>query len=843
MKKSIKALATLLSCAFVFSACNDTSSSSSSTGEPVLGDVTAKVFSLTSTHKIMREQDTSAYYANGKTLSVSLAKNEYESVQLFINPDKAVQKFNLETADLTSAAGDKIKKEQISVYAQWYVQTNINSSMTSNRPLGYYPDALVPLDAYREYGYDKIAAGDNQGLTVTVKTATDTPAGTYTGNFKLTYNNETEEIPVQVTVWDFAVPEDNNVLSAIGNPFYEELISGALDNTPEMYQKYNEFLLDYRINNNNLIYRGLSEEQQIMQLRKYCNDKRVTAYSYVQEGYNLAAVEKKMRILIENSDSEHNLLKKNFIYAFDEPYRREEKASEFGKQIVDLLIALANEYEKAGTLDDYGLTKEDIISQDILAAFTCQSLNTEIEGLRTYCPSISGYKSQADRARYERLRKEAYTGANNELADNNYADTWWYTATGPSEPLPNQHMDNDLYPLRAASWMQYEYDVKGYLNWGAYVYADTTTISGSAGTDYFDNADIYNNPADAVKATNGDGYIVYPGIKFGIDAPIPSLRMMTLTDGFEDYEYLYLFNKLVEEYASQYGEFSANKLLTPLYRSIYTDVEAYKKPNAVLEAREVLANYIQMLSAPMHAVVSVGDVNLANKTVAVDIYAQTGTTFTVGETVYQGTPCGNGVKISVPCSIESSAYLNGTLKNGNESFALTLFLSDKIKSVNTFTTQAELAKVTPTQRYGEPKDHITLALDETLGETALKATFGACTNAGSYEVANYNPALTISKADFLGNDSINDVKLISIRVYNPAQENTNVIFQLCAGTRKKQIANITLAPGWNTVTIPNVNELEWTYKDQITDLKIAIAINTNADVTLYFSNLYYTYVH
>ena len=839
----------LLAGMLAFSACapNDN-------GEQT-GEIDAEIFSLSSSYKIMKEEDASAHYGKDKALRISLAKNEFESAQLFITPKQDVKAWNLEKSALTNANGDKITADQIDVFAQWYHKTVVKSYIgATHRQTGYYPDALVPMKEYREYGYDQIKAGENQGITVRVKTDLDTPAGTYTGTFKLTYGGTTENIPVTVTVWNFTVPEENHVVSALGNPFYQELLGGALDNTPEKYYQYNEYFLDHRINVNNLIYPELPLEEQIEQLKAYCNDERVTAYSYIQEGIPftkedtgetlekkmqipLSGVENKLRILIENSDPEHNLLKKNFIYALDEPYDNEENASIYVKAIVDLLIQIADEYEAAGKLDDYGLVKEDILSQDILGAFTYQGKFTEVEGLRTYCPLVDGYKSAADRARYERYRQEAYAGANNELADNAYGSTWWYTATSPYEPYPNQHMDAELYPLRATSWMQYEYGVKGYLNWGAFVFVDTKTLN----EEVWENANVYDDPGATIAVTNGDGYIVYPGLKFGIDAPLPSLRMLTLTDGFEDYEYLYAFNQLANEYAAKYGELALESLLTPLYRTIYTDVEAYKTPDAVLEARETLAKYIEMLSGEMHALVFVSGVNAATNTVTVDFYAEEGTTFTAGGKTYEGTPYGEGVKISVPCDLGQSSYLDGTLQKGESSVVLKTFLSDPLYSVTTSDSETEKAKFTVTQRYAEPLDHITLSVSDELGELALKAVYGACLNPETYEQSDYMPSLLIDSATMFDDLAKNKVKTVTLRLYNPSDKERAVTLQLRAGNRVKRLLKVQLGKGWNVVNIPNVNEVEWTYKDRVTAFAIAIDLNTEEDVILYVGDVYYSY--
>lgn len=44
---------------------------------------------------------------------------------------------------------------------------------------------------------------------------------------------------------------------------------------------------------------------------------------------------------------------------------------------------------------------------------------------------------------------------------------------------------------------------------------------------------------------NGDGYILYPGKKYGLDTPIPSVRSEALRDGVEDYEYYAKLEELV----------------------------------------------------------------------------------------------------------------------------------------------------------------------------------------------------------------------------------------------------------------------------------------------------------
>ncbi|MBQ4268281.1 MAG: hypothetical protein IJB97_01375, partial [Clostridia bacterium] len=227
--------------------------------------------------------------------------------------------------------------------------------------------------------------------------------------------------------------------------------------------------------------------------------------------------------------------------------------------------------------------------------------------------------------------------------------------------------------------------------------------------------------------------------------------------------------------------------------------------------------------------------------VSVDIYAKNGSVFVMNDKEYSGEPCGNGVKITVNCSLAESSYLEGVLKNGDVSFPVKVFLSEQVYGVTTSDSQDELKKFVASQRIGEPIDHIALSLDESLGETTVKAVFGACLNAESYELASYTPAVSFKKDTMFGTHSVSDVETITVNLYNPSSSSIDVILQLRSGTKKKQIAKVALTSGWNKISIPNVKEVEWAYLDKVTEFSVAININTEKDVVLYFGDVYFTY--
>ena len=148
------------------------------------------------------------------------------------------------------------------------------------------------------------------------------------------------------------------------------------------------------------------------------------------------------------------------------------------------------------------------------------------------------------REMYEEFRKNPYLGKNNELAGTDFGTTWWYVCVHPYDPYPNLNIDMDLSAARVLSWMQYDYDIEGLIYWGTMTYFSTSTRFDEIGQK---PVNVYEQANGVFAGANGDGYLVYPGAKYGTDEPIPTMRLMELRDGFEEYEFLYLLENLTEE--------------------------------------------------------------------------------------------------------------------------------------------------------------------------------------------------------------------------------------------------------------------------------------------------------
>lgn len=804
--------------------------------------VEAVIWTMPSTVKVLRDEDYSENYTDTPVLAFETAKNEYENAQLFITPKTDVRSYTVSVSDLTDGAGNSIAKENIAVYHQKYVEIVSLTSKTSGRPLGYYPDALLPMQTAAAAGENSVKAGANQGVWLTLYTPGNTKAGTYTGTATLTADETEFRVPVTVKVWDFAVPEKSNIRTTF-HIFPEYLMGGELNNTPEMYQKYVDTCLDYRISTTIMVYPGASEEDWLKQIKEYAADERCTSYKL---GSDMSfGEERQLRLLIENSTPELNLLEKAFFYPYDEPHGDTlAPAVQKNKDLVDLLIAVAASYTPE-ELTAYGLTEADIESIPILIPTV-----TPVEGLRTYCPQVQEYNTPALREKYAQYREEAYAGKNNELSENAYGGTWWYhCGISPHEPYPTLVIDADLVSSRVQSWMQYEYGLDGFLYWGTASYFNTENYTDSVNG--WRPADIWNVGNSVLTTANGDGMLMYPGAKYGLDAPLPSIRLMSLRDGFEDYEYLYMLGELAEEYGSKYDTSALADSLDSLYESLYEGTIPKTDYSLVLSARETLASMLEMANSEAHAFVSVGEVNSAESKAQIDVYAQSGATLTVGGETVPGEQSGEGVKFSYSLGLTQSVNtFEAQLTYGGKTYPISRFVSGKVVCVSDFETQESLDLWQITKR-GNGEEHISVTLntDSSYVKFGSASAKIACTAKEwtIWEHANYAPRITLGKEAFLPKGSLKNIDSFELYVFNPSDRTFDIRLELVAdagrGERTRSLATYTVQPGENRIRAVDVYKTVWKqgatdYTGSITGIAIGLPL-LDEDIEMYIDGFSY----
>ncbi|MCS7249611.1 MAG: DUF4091 domain-containing protein [candidate division WOR-3 bacterium] len=114
--------------------------------------------------------------------------------------------------------------------------------------------------------------------------------------------------------------------------------------------------------------------------------------------------------------------------------------------------------------------------------------------------------------------------------ENKGEEVWAYQAGVTDSFTPKWLLDYPLIEKRVSFWLFSLFNIKGMVYWGIDKW----------------QRDVYDDPTVIIdnKVYNGDGYLLYYGSKFGLDKPIPSIRLKVIRDGIEDYEYLKILKEL-----------------------------------------------------------------------------------------------------------------------------------------------------------------------------------------------------------------------------------------------------------------------------------------------------------
>ncbi len=110
---------------------------------------------------------------------------------------------------------------------------------------------------------------------------------------------------------------------------------------------------------------------------------------------------------------------------------------------------------------------------------------------------------------------------------------WWYVCCGPRGQYANFFTNQSVIENRMLLCQTWQHKVTGVLYWGLNYW-----ISWGAEVPQprFPQGRWYSSTTNEHANYHGDGYFIYPGPT--VDAPLSSIRLETLRDGVEDYEYL-----------------------------------------------------------------------------------------------------------------------------------------------------------------------------------------------------------------------------------------------------------------------------------------------------------------
>lgn len=459
---------------------------------------------------------------NKNSETLSLARNEFESLQLVVVPlDHELKNVRVEAGRFTTSDGKVLPPDSVVIETVGFVRTKKVAYEVDYS--GWWPDPL--LDFLPSVS---IAPEEAQSFWVRVHAPKDLEPGSYEGEITITPENALPwASKLTVKVWDFTLSGKPSIPVAIpscSQRYFEEFSSGDW-NTQKL--KIADFQADYYISWDNLYDQRAPDWDVLMHLQ---SQGRLGMFNLYPLGFSrgslLRAVSKggsiaeAVRALVEKIKP---------VY---------EQAKRYG--LLDHAYFYGMDELPADLFPELAIISEAVKSTfpDVPIVTTAQDFSfgekSGIKSIDAWVPLIHEY----DPVKAEAAREKGLS-------------VWWYNCKTPAHPYPNQFTEYPAIELRLLHGaISAKYRPDGFLyyslfrSWTPEGDPPRRAIDKGPYTDWnpcalaFSEYDIYN----------GEGYLAYPGPD---GRPLPSIRLENFRDGFEDLAYQDLLEEKIKALASK----------------------------------------------------------------------------------------------------------------------------------------------------------------------------------------------------------------------------------------------------------------------------------------------------
>ena len=480
---------------------------------------------------------------------LNAARNEYAPFQIVVRAGSGgLKNVNAVASPLVAQAGRTIPADRITLYRENYIEVR-KPSPRSRGATGWYPDALIPfLDPstgkppiHARFGaapFD-VAADSNQPLWIDVFTPRDAAPGNYTGAITISADGiAPHKVPIELTVWDFALPETPSMRTHFGAdspPLLSRApqTSGYGDDADHRAAQtaYANLMAAHRLCSPIPHYLmptvkpdGSIDPQPTHEaLQDWIDRFHITGFPVRFLGKDgqgpLGDPSEDRDRNTRYLRSMYSYLKANrwdkmaYVYVLDEPSSREayddvRSRSRFVRQVVPglkVLCTMGPQVQKSpwGSL---------VGSVDI------------------WVPLWPTFEETAVRRRLS---------AGDEI--------WSYTALCQGGDMtPCWELDFPLLNYRIPMWINWRLGATGLLYWST--------------TNWKHTQDVWTDPLTYHDQYNMEGSLMYPGIDAGVRGFISSMRLNEVREGLEDYEYLRILSQ-------RRGRAVAEKMVRKIARS------------------------------------------------------------------------------------------------------------------------------------------------------------------------------------------------------------------------------------------------------------------------------------
>jgi hypothetical protein len=499
------------------------------------------------------------------SLQITAARAEVVSSQAVFRPHKNLTAASVSISNLRMKADAIIPASAIKLQLVRYIDINRNTTGIPDDELIARAPTSIP-DPFWESSTIPIKANQAQPIWIEIHVPKNAKPGDYTGKLTVTTEAQFFEMPVTLHVWNFEVPSQRH-LSVINWWNFPGLGFKNVKSYSEKYwdllEQFCAFLVEHRQTDVQTSLNLIQEQKDDRQGYSY-DTSRLERYAEVafktgirqihlhSLGRRTQSLTNPASRIIPNESSLRRLA------AWEKVIQRRIWQNRFLVSISDEPF-VHHEESYAAMVDRVHKTAPSV---------RCiEAVEAEYLGmLDIYVPKLSHLNLW-----YPRFRQVQQEGA----------ELWFYTCCHPVGRYPNRFLDQSLLKVRVLHWINYLYDMDGYLHWGL---------------NHFAGENPYTQQAISKGLPLGDRAIVYPGTT-GL---LGSLRFSAMRDGLQDFEYLWTLENELSNIKKKVGKeaFWLEPRQRPLelcQRVVWSFYEYTREPDVMLNTRNAIAREIEEL--------------------------------------------------------------------------------------------------------------------------------------------------------------------------------------------------------------------------------------------------------
>jgi len=524
-------------------------------------------------------------------LQVSGARGEIVSGQAVFYPGETLDAATVTISDLSHKnSGKKISSSAIKLQWVRYIDVQKNSSRIpydeldiiapNPMPDPFWEESTIPVKfgTYSILDNSIYIAYRSQPVWIEIHVPRNASAGDYRGTLTVTGGAKPVDLPVELHVWDFEVPEERHQSVVTWWNLHARGMKKIEPYSNEYWNRlknFAEFVVEHRQTDAGIVPISIIEEKGDDDNGYTYNTENLERYTEIVFKAGLRQIHLHSVGQLTESDrlsgvgggvldrSRHVVQREEGIRrlpALEKMMKRRGWEGKFAVGISDEPF-MHNEEAYAAVVDLVHNTAPNV---RIVEAVEAEYLGK----LDIYCPKINHLHMW-----YSTYKKHQQEGS----------ELWYYTSRIPIGRYPNRFVDQSLLKMRVQFWTLYLFDLDGFLFW-------------ALNSPYTD--DPYTDEAIGRNSPLGNPVIAYPG-KNGL---IGSLRFSAQRDGLEDYEYMWVLEDRLRKIKKRVGRDAhwldpRQRSLELCRRVIWDFCEYTRDPNVMLDTRRAIAEEIEALEA------------------------------------------------------------------------------------------------------------------------------------------------------------------------------------------------------------------------------------------------------